>query len=695
MKRYIAELNNLRKSLDFTISNKKLISLALSVSRVADKKITIHINKFKAKYSIKLSALQKKNIRDYILGLSSWNINEIPPIQKGIIDEMDILNAIDLINLGIKRNKSKVSGTIKSRLNEKGQNKANISEYLEIIKKYEKYKNQLIIIEVSPDIKNTVEKVKSIIIQEYKNLANYHYIAIIFNKNSWDTISEIAIFCESYKKETNFGVFNKRKSEKINELNNFIKNNKNIEYTEQIKNKIKDLYQGVSYGFQFNDLIISSNDDVKIFVAQKIELDETILPCPDCMKKSVRGNSYPKLLQRSFECQNPDCPSRSKIGRGKRYDYFNVKRNTYLKIKNKNNLIDKDLLKEFRRDIFLNKDNIFDMLIQFFSWSGDKIKYISNIEKLFTKLRHNRKIEFSKFDSYKITKTKEVLLVALLREIARNIKIQIEKPNTEIVQNNFSIYEGNSSNILSNIKERISGVITSPPYYNAREYSQWPSLLCYLIDMTVNAKAVFEKMEVGTYYFYNIGDIVGQDNIFVSSHMSNRRLMLGFYSIIIFKMVGYDLIGNIIWDKGEVQSKRNSTENIFPTYIKPINCYEHILIFGKNAKKIKLSKNVLLIDTVKKINSKGENMLGHTAPYPEQLVELIFPYVDKNDGYILDPYLGSGTTVIAGYKNKFKTVGIEYNKNYFKLASNRILASIDNYRQKKSEKTPKPRRISS
>jgi DNA modification methylase len=264
----------------------------------------------------------------------------------------------------------------------------------------------------------------------------------------------------------------------------------------------------------------------------------------------------------------------------------------------------------------------------------------------------------------------------LLYEIIKNINIKNEKPNTKIIENNFSIYEGNSSNILAGIKEKISGAITSPPYYNAREYSQWPTMLCYLVDMAVNAKAVLEKMESGTYYFYNIGDIVGQDNVFVSSHMSNRRLMLGFYTIMIFEMLGYELLENIIWDKGQVQSKRNSTENIFPSYIKPINCYEHVLIFGKNAPKVKLSKKVFMIDTVRKINSKGENMLGHTAPYPEQLVELIFPYVNKDNGYLLDPYLGSGTTIIAGYKNGYKTVGVEYNESYFKLAQKRIELSI-------------------
>lgn len=670
------KLKEIQTQLPFLIEEDKLIALSLSISRIADKKITKHINNFKIEHKIQLSSFQKKNVRDYILGLEDWQIKTVSPIDKNIFDEKDILSSLDLLDKGIKRNKEKVIGTINSRLNKGEKQRVNNLAYLKIIKDYEKNKNQLLIIDVEKEESNIVEKIKSIIDKEYKNLANYHSMAIIFRNNDWKTIYEIAIYCEFFRKEKEFGVFNKKRKQKIEELTNFIKNNKNIIYSFEIEKKIKDFFSEVSYGFQFNDLMISDKDNTKILILQKIELDETILPCPDCMKNLVRGNSYPKLLQRSFECQNPNCPSRSKIGRGKRYDYLNVKRNTYIALNNKEDLIDKTLLKDYRKDIFSTKGNLFDMLIQFFSWPGEKIKYINSNKERQIKKFYGREINIGKFKDYNLIKHEELLFKSLLNEIIKNINLTKEKPSNKVIKNEYSIYEGDSSTILKNIKEKISGVITSPPYYNAREYSQWPTFLCYLIDMAINAKSVLDKMENNTYYFYNIGDIVGQENIFVSSHMSNRRLMLGFYSILIFEMVGYKLIDNLIWNKGEVQSKRNSTENIFPSYIKPINCYEHVLIFGKNVKKINFSKKIFSINAVKKINSKGKNILGHTAPYPEEIAGLIFPFLEKNKGYLLDPYLGSGTTVIAGYKKGYKTVGIEYNKDYFKLANERIKNSI-------------------
>src|SRR5699024_11916740 len=92
------------------------------------------------------------------------------------------------------------------------------------------------------------------------------------------------------------------------------------------------------------------------------------------------------------------------------------------------------------------------------------------------------------------------------------------------------IINGDSTNITPYISkylndEELSAAVTSPPYFNAREYSQWDNLLCYLIDMMLNAKAVLSSLNSTGTYIYNIGDVVGKDNIFIHSNMSKRRQM--------------------------------------------------------------------------------------------------------------------------------------------------------------------------
>lgn len=72
-----------------------------------------------------------------------------------------------------------------------------------------------------------------------------------------------------------------------------------------------------------------------------------------------------------------------------------------------------------------------------------------------------------------------------------------------------------------------------------------------------------------------------------------------------------------------------------------------------------------------KINSHGKNTYGHTAPYPEELVKIILPYIQGKTGYVLDSFLGSGTTVIA-LMNKTKVLGFEMNEIYYNLSLERI-----------------------
>ena len=193
--------------------------------------------------------------------------------------------------------------------------------------------------------------------------------------------------------------------------------------------------------------------------------------------------------------------------------------------------------------------------------------------------------------------------------------------------------------------------------------------------LDINAKSVYDSLKKNGYYLYNIGDIVSAENIYVNSNMSNRRLMLGFYSAMIFEKVGFNLIGNIIWDKGAVQSKRNSTVNLNSGYVKYVNCYEHILVFKKGISSETIKK-VFVNPPVIKINNKGENLAKHTAPYPLELVELVREYSSKNY-YILDPYLGSGTTLEWCVKNDYLGIGIEINEEYYRLSRENVDKVID------------------
>src|SRR5262249_37413563 len=51
--------------------------------------------------------------------------------------------------------------------------------------------------------------------------------------------------------------------------------------------------------------IETSSPACELLLLEKNERDETLLPCPACRSKEVRGNSYPVLGVKSWECRQP------------------------------------------------------------------------------------------------------------------------------------------------------------------------------------------------------------------------------------------------------------------------------------------------------------------------------------------------------------------------------------------------------
>ncbi len=158
-------------------------------------------------------------------------------------------------------------------------------------------------------------------------------------------------------------------------------------------------------------------------------------------------------------------------------------------------------------------------------------------------------------------------------------------------KNKIKLVWGNCLNALKQMEaESIQLMITSPPYYNAREYSQWDNISLYLEEMNEIIKETYRVLDNHRIWVFNVGDIFDNDRLTTKSVWGKRRIPLGAYFIKIFKDAGFEFVDDIIWDKGEVESKRHMNNGIsYPFYQYPLNCYEHILIFHKHRRdKIKI-----------------------------------------------------------------------------------------------------------
>lgn len=290
-------------------------------------------------------------------------------------------------------------------------------------------------------------------------------------------------------------------------------------------------------------------------------------------------------------------------------------------------------------------------------------------------------------------------------------------------------------------EESMNLVVTSPPYFNAREYSQWDSLEAYMRDMRdifLEAKRVLKNY---SNMIVNVGDVLGSSN---GRNSGKRKFPLGAYFIQMLEDIGMVFIDDIIWDKGEVQSRRNFVGENYPHQKYPINCYEHILVFRKFEKdKVKpkcpicnknisvsnginnstwtyecknpdckkseagrgvryssrqiqkqkyhteenkidedlayfFRRDIVRINPVYKINSKGKNTVGHTAPFPIDIPDYAIRFFSGVGDSVLDMFIGSGTTAIAAINANRNYIGFELDKEYFGIAINRI---SDNFKE--------------
>ena len=76
---------------------------------------------------------------------------------------------------------------------------------------------------------------------------------------------------------------------------------------------------------------------------------------------------------------------------------------------------------------------------------------------------------------------------------------------------------------------------------------------------------------------------------------------------------------------------------------------------------------------------KGESTRQHPAPFPEELANRIIRMFSFVGDTVLDPFVGTGTTMVAAARAGRNSIGVEIDPVYWRLARdrlNRVLPSM-------------------
>lgn len=144
--------------------------------------------------------------------------------------------------------------------------------------------------------------------------------------------------------------------------------------------------------------------------------------------------------------------------------------------------------------------------------------------------------------------------------------------------------------------------------------------------------------------------------------------------------VGWRYHTTIIWNEGNI-SRRTAWGSwksaSAPHIIAPV---ETIIVFYKDAwKRERQGKSDISADEFKEwvlgiwtFNGESAKRIGHEAPFPRALPERCIKLLSFPGDTVLDPFAGSGTTLLEALERGRKTLGIEIEPKYCQLIINRI-----------------------
>jgi site-specific DNA-methyltransferase (adenine-specific) len=234
--------------------------------------------------------------------------------------------------------------------------------------------------------------------------------------------------------------------------------------------------------------------------------------------------------------------------------------------------------------------------------------------------------------------------------------------------------------------------VTSPPYDNLRSYNGnnaqwgddvWKEVIKQLYRVTkpggvvvwVVGDATIKGSETGTSFKqalwavvcgFNLHDTMIWDKPHIVPRPSNRYENSMEYMFIFSK--GKPESFNPIKDKKNIGYGRKITGHKRNEKGDPVKL--HGASNGKTVNEFGTRHNVWRIDT-----ARGRSEYNHPAPFPEQLAnDHIISWSNEGD-IVLDPFMGSGTTGKMAKLAGRDFIGIELDKDYFRMAQDRISAA--------------------
>lgn len=250
------------------------------------------------------------------------------------------------------------------------------------------------------------------------------------------------------------------------------------------------------------------------------------------------------------------------------------------------------------------------------------------------------------------------------------------------VNERISVYSGDAVDFLKSIPdETFQLIITSPPYNIGKEYEKKIDLKEYINQQTIIISECVRTLQATGSICWQTGNFVDNGSI----------IPLDIMIYPIFEQLGLKLRNRIIWhfEHGLHSTKRLSgryetvlwfskTDN-YVFNLDPIRIpqkYPNKKHFkGPNIGKLSgnpLGKNPGDVWNIPNVKNNHIEKLDHPCQFPVELIERFVLSLTNEDDWVFDPYLGTGTTIIAALRHRRKGAGSEIMQKYVDISIDRV-----------------------
>ncbi|MEW5948184.1 MAG: site-specific DNA-methyltransferase [Thermodesulfobacteriota bacterium] len=256
------------------------------------------------------------------------------------------------------------------------------------------------------------------------------------------------------------------------------------------------------------------------------------------------------------------------------------------------------------------------------------------------------------------------------------------------ISENFSnsehvvVYHGDCLKLLSTIPdESLQLIVTSPPYNIGKEYEKRLKLETYLEQQAAVIRECVRGLAPRGSICWQVGNYVDNGSI----------IPLDTVLYPIFTNLGLKMRNRIIWhfEHGLHCSRRfsgrhetiiwftksdNYVFNLDPVRV-PQKYPGKKYFKGPNAGKHScnpLGKNPGDLWVIPNVKSNHIEKTDHPCQFPVELIERLVLSMTNEADWVFDPFLGTGTSIIAAIRHNRRGVGAEVIPQYVRLAKQRI-----------------------